>query len=171
MFTIPNLLSFLRMPLALFLFQENPYLRALAIILAMLSDGLDGYLARRFQQISRVGTWLDPITDKMFVLVCLFVFWQEGHLMVGQAAAMMGRDFALMVFGVYLAVRGRLMEYRIQPIWWGKITTALQFVVLLCLTFFGSIPNYCYIPFIIFGVLALRELYLSRIQRLGISKQ
>jgi CDP-diacylglycerol---glycerol-3-phosphate 3-phosphatidyltransferase len=162
MFTLPNILSLLRIPLALLFLQENPSYRALGIILAMLSDGLDGYLARKFKQISTLGTWLDPITDKLFVLIALGVMLQEQRLVPWQAAALMGRDFSVMGFACYLALRGRLTEYRVCAIWWGKVTTALQFIVLLTLVFYDSIPSYCYYPFIGFALLAFRELYLSR---------
>lgn len=137
--------------------------RGAAIILAMISDGLDGYLARKYQQISKVGTWLDPLTDKLFVLIALAVLMQEGRLVLWQAVALMGRDFAIIGFATYLAIRRRLTEYRVRAIWWGKITTALQFVVLLSLVFFGPLPSFCYLPFIVFGFLAFRELYLSRV--------
>ncbi len=162
MFTLPNFISFLRMPLALLFLQESPFYRGLAIILAMLTDGLDGYLARRFQQTSRVGTWLDPFTDKLFVIVALTVMLQEQRLVVWQAAALLSRDFSIMSFAFYLAIRGRLTDYRVRAIWWGKITTALQFVILLWLVFYHAIPDYYYIPFVAFGLLAFRELYLSR---------
>lgn len=162
MFTLPNLLSFLRMPLALLFFQENPYYRCIAIILAMLTDGLDGYLARKFKQTSRIGTWLDPMTDKLFVFIALFVLVQEQRLMLWQAVALMSRDIAIMGFAMYLTMRGRLTEYHVRAIWWGKITTALQFVILLWLVLYHALPNYCYFPFIVFGLLAFRELYLSR---------
>lgn len=162
MFTFPNFLSFLRVPLALLFFQENPFYRGLAIILAMMTDGLDGYLARKFQQISRVGTWLDPITDKLFVLVALGVLWHEQRLQLWQTAAFMSRDFAIMGFALYLTMRGRLTEYQVRAIWWGKITTVFQFLVLLWLVFYQAIPGVYYFPFIAFGFLAFRELYLSR---------
>jgi CDP-diacylglycerol---glycerol-3-phosphate 3-phosphatidyltransferase len=162
MFTLPNFLSLMRMPLALLFFQENPTCRGVAIVLAMLTDGLDGYLARRYQQISRVGTWLDPLTDKLFVLIALGVLLQEERLQFWQAAAFMGRDFAVVLFGIYLAVSQRITNYHVRAIWWGKITTALQFVVLLVLVFYGPIPDYWYMLFIVCGLLAFRELYQTR---------
>lgn len=161
MFTLPNFLSFLRMPLALFFFQENHVYRCMAIILAMLTDGLDGYLARRFQQTSRIGTYLDPITDKLFVFVAVFILLQEQRLVLWQAAALISRDFAIMCFAIYLTVRGHLTEYSVRAIWWGKISTALQFIILIWLVLFHALPDYCYFPFIFFGLLAFRELYLS----------
>ncbi|MBA3237380.1 MAG: CDP-alcohol phosphatidyltransferase family protein [Parachlamydiaceae bacterium] len=161
MLTWPNILSLLRMPLALFFFQENPFYRVLAIVLAMVTDILDGYLARKYRQTSTVGAWLDPITDKLFVLTALLILYHEERLLLWQAAAMLGRDFAVMSFGAYLTVRGYLTEYRVKAIMWGKITTALQFVVLITLVLYGALPFYFYLPFIAFSLLALRELFCS----------
>lgn len=161
MLTWPNLLSLLRMPLALLFFQANPFYRVLAIVLAMATDVLDGYLARKYRQTSTIGAWLDPITDKLFVLTALVVLYQEERLLLWQAVALMGRDFAVVGFGTYLAIRGHLSEYRVKAILWGKITTALQFIVLMTLVFYGALPFYCYLPFIAFSLLAFRELYCS----------
>lgn len=162
MFTLPNFLSLLRMPLALLFFQENVGLRGIAIVLAMITDGLDGYFARKYQQISSVGTFLDPLTDKLFVLIALGTMVHEQRLQFWQAAAFMGRDFAVLFFGVYLTLSKRITNYRVRAIWWGKITTAIQFIVLLVLVFHGPLPAYCYSVFILCGVLAFKELYQTR---------
>ncbi len=162
MFTLPNLLSLMRLPLALLFFQENPIWRGVAIILAMLTDGLDGYLARKYKQISRVGTLLDPLTDKIFVLVALGVLLQENRLQIWQAAAFMSRDVAVILFGIYLAISQRITNYRVRAIWWGKITTAMQFVALLVLVYHGPLHSFWYCIFIVCGVLAYWELYRTR---------
>lgn len=161
MFNLPNFLSFLRMPLALIFLIKSPIIRAVVIILAMLSDGLDGYLARKYKQISTVGTWLDPITDKLFVVIAMTVLINEDRLALWQAAALLSRDFAIMGFALFLALKGSLKNYTVKAIWWGKVTTALQFAVLLWLVLVGSIPAIYFLPFIIFGCLAFRELCIN----------
>ena len=65
--TFSNFLSILRGPLALFFIIDNAFYRCLAIVLAMATDSLDGYLARRFQMTSQIGAFLDPLMDKFFV--------------------------------------------------------------------------------------------------------
>ena len=62
-----NTLSLLRAPLALLFLVEKPYLRLIAILLAMLTDSFDGYLARRSSSVTQLGTILDPAMDKFFV--------------------------------------------------------------------------------------------------------
>ncbi len=65
-----NVLSLSRALFAFAFLQENAMIRVLAIALAMLSDFLDGYLARRQKTASQFGAILDPIMDKIFRLLC-----------------------------------------------------------------------------------------------------
>ena len=77
--TIPNILSLLRLPLALvFILNESAIVRALIIVAAGVSDGIDGWLARKLRQDSGAGQIVDPITDKLFVLVALATLTAHG---------------------------------------------------------------------------------------------
>ena len=158
MFTIPNILSFIRIPLALVFLQENPFYRALAIALALLSDGLDGYLARRTNNVSRFGTLLDPFSDKFFVLFICFFFINEHKLSLLDASLLVCRDFSVLLFGVFLLWKGRLKNYQFRSIWCGKITTVCQLIVLFGLTCNVPIPSYFYTVFLVLGLLAFVEL-------------
>ncbi len=162
MFTIPNFLSLLRIPLALLFIKQNVLVRTISVILAMFSDGLDGYVARRFGSMSRFGTLLDPLMDRFFVFFIMAIFISENQLSLIDASALICRDFSVMLFGLYLVFTGKLSTFRFRAIWCGKITTSLQFLVLLGLTFQMQIPEFVYSIFIILGVLALFELYLSK---------
>jgi CDP-diacylglycerol--glycerol-3-phosphate 3-phosphatidyltransferase len=159
MFTYPNFISLLRIPLAFVFLQENPFYRALAIVTALLTDGLDGYVARRFNQRGRFGTVLDPFADKFFVFFILVILIGEHRISLPEALILISRDFSVILYGFYLALRKRLFAYKFRAIWCGKITTVLQFAVLLCLSFGLTIPPYLYGLFILLGVLALAELY------------
>lgn len=161
MLTVPNFISLLRIPLAFVFLQEHPVYRAAAILAALLTDGLDGFIARRFKQKGRVGTLLDPITDKFFVFFVLFTLLSEKSLSLPEAAILICRDFSVILYGFYLAWRGRLFDYQFRAIWCGKITTVLQFTVLLCLSLRFPIPSYLYCVFVVLGILALGELYQS----------
>lgn len=162
MFTVPNFITLLRFPLALVLLQDNPFYRAIGLLLAMLSDGLDGYIARRYGKISRFGTFIDPLADKFFVLFALGTFLKEGSLLPWEAATMLCRDFSVLVFGAYLGLKGTLSEYQFRAIICGKIMTALQFIVLFGLIFHIQFPAFVFVLFIVIGLAALVELYLSR---------
>lgn len=161
-FTLPNTLSILRIPLALAFLQANPVVRATAIVLAMLSDCLDGYLARRYQNSSRFGTLLDPISDKFFVFFVLGILMSENRLSGVQALTILCRDFSVILFTCYLAIKGKLATYECRAIWCGKVTTALQFIVLVGLTFHVTFPPFVFVSFIVLGLLALAELYFEK---------
>lgn len=157
--TFSNFLSLLRGPLALLFILDHPLYRSLAIVLAMATDGLDGYLARKYRKTSQFGAFLDPLMDKFFVFFAVSTFILEGQMKPWEALALISRDFAVLIFGMYLALRGTWSNFQFRSIWSGKITTTLQFFVLLGLTFHIAIPVYIFWCFIILGILALFELY------------
>jgi CDP-diacylglycerol--glycerol-3-phosphate 3-phosphatidyltransferase len=162
MLTVPNLLSLMRIPLAFLFLQDNALYRAVAIGLALISDGLDGYYARKLKQISAVGAWLDPISDKLFVAVVLAVFFSEGRIEAWQVVTFLCRDLAILLFAIYLLCCGRLASYQVRAIWCGKIATVLQLVTLAVLTVGFTMPSPFYLLFILLGLLALLELYLRK---------
>lgn len=159
MLTLPNVLSLLRIPLAFIFLQGNPNYRTLAIILALITDGLDGFIARRYKLTNTVGTFLDPLTDKFFVFFVTSILVSEQRLTWGEGGILFCRDFSLFFYGIYLTFRNRLLTYQFRAIWCGKITTVLQLVVLLALTFGVKLPSMTYSIFIILGILAFVELY------------
>jgi CDP-diacylglycerol--glycerol-3-phosphate 3-phosphatidyltransferase len=150
----------MRAPLALLFFCDNVFFRALAIILAMITDYLDGYLARRFRMTSQLGAFLDPLMDKIFVITAAVITIQEGGMQIWEALSLISRDFAVLLFGFYLAVQGKWGTFKFRSIWCGKLVTTLQFFVLLGLTFHLSIPFYAYYFFILLGIFSWIELYL-----------
>lgn len=162
MFTLPNFITLLRFPLALAFLQDNVLIRATAVLLAMLSDALDGYIARRYGQISRFGTFIDPLADKLFVLFVLGILLSEKRLLPWEAVTMLCRDFSVLVFGIYLACKGTFSKYQFRAIWTGKVMTALQFSVLFGLIFNINFPPLVYYLFILIGLSAFVELYLER---------
>ncbi len=162
MLSLSNSLSFLRAPLAFLFLIENTTLRIVAIVLAMLTDSIDGYLARRRQSVTRFGAILDPAMDKFFVLFTLCVLFSEGRMELWEGCAMISRDFFLCLFGLYLSISGYWESYKFTAIRWGKVTTALQFLVLIGLTLDITFPTYFYGIFILFGMLAFVELWQIR---------
>lgn len=158
-FTPSNILSFIRGPLALLFLSDNVFYRGLAVLLAMITDGLDGYLARRLKMTSRLGTTLDPLMDKFFVLFILAVFLKEHRIQAWEAMAMLSRDFAILIFGFYLTLSKSWSTFRFKSIWSGKITTVLQFFILWELTFQLNVSHWLYISLILLGISALIELY------------
>lgn len=170
MFNLSNCLSFARIPLAFVFLVGSPITRVVAILLAMLTDGLDGWIARRYRQITRLGTLLDPLSDKFFVIFVLAIFIREERLSWTEAALFICRDFSVVLYGCYLALRGRLFNYQFRAIWCGKITTALQFLALLGLTYHVQFPPYFFSIFAALGIAALVELYFTDKKRRKIKK-
>jgi len=158
MLNLPNSLSLLRAPLALIFIIENSTIRIIVIILAMLTDCIDGYLARRYRDMSRLGAILDPLMDKFFVYVALTVLLVESQLAPWQAAAMLTRDFFLLLFMIYLGISGVWRNMEVRAIRWGKVTTASQFLILSLLVLKIPFPSFFYYSFILFGCLAFVEL-------------
>ena len=158
MITLSNGLSFFRAPLALLFLQENSSIRLLAVILAMITDSIDGYLARKYQSTSRFGAILDPAMDKLFVCFALYILAIEGKIALFPLLAMLSRDFFFLVYGFLLVLLGRWRTFSIRSVRWGKATTALQFIVLICFTQGVPIPPKFFIVFIIMGAMAFREL-------------
>lgn len=124
----------------------------------MISDFLDGYFARKNGTISQLGAYLDPLGDKFFVIVAIFVFVQSGYLHLWQVLALLSRDIAVFTFGLYAVLNRTKERFRIQSFWCGKLSTAIQFFVFLAFIFGYHVPNYIFETLILLGVLSLFEL-------------
>ncbi len=109
--TVPNVLSALRLlgvPLFLWLILV-PQADALAVVLlavAGFTDWLDGYLARRWHQISRVGQLLDPVADRLYILATLIGLLIRGIIPLWFVLLLVSRDLILAVVLVVLKGRG-----------------------------------------------------------------
>lgn len=99
---VPNLLSLFRFCLTGAFFFEDSILRMLAVAFSMLSDVLDGYIARKWHQTSRLGVLLDPLSDKIFVAVALIIFFLEAKISVLQLTFFFMRDISLFLFLAWL---------------------------------------------------------------------
>lgn len=105
MWTLPNILTVMRLgllpPLIFFLYLQNEFGAWAALILyafAAVTDFFDGMAARRLNQVSRFGQFLDPIADKIFVaciLILLVGFGQLGGLWMMAALVIMIREFLI----------------------------------------------------------------------------
>jgi cardiolipin synthase len=103
--TVPNLISFLRLALVpvflwLLLVPRQPWADLLALALLLFSaftDWLDGYLARRWNQISRVGQLLDPVADRLYILATVVAFVLRDVIPWWFAAAVVLRDVVVAV--------------------------------------------------------------------------
>lgn len=157
----PNSLSLLRAPLAFLFLSDNVTIRTISVIIALLSDCIDGYLARKYKYTSQLGAILDPLMDKFFVYFVLTVFLLEGKLLLWEGILMISRDLFLCIFACYLLVTKSWKSFQFRSVRWGKITTGLQFLIIILLTYSIIPPYQFYWIFILFGFLVFLELFNS----------
>ncbi|GAB4261194.1 MULTISPECIES: CDP-alcohol phosphatidyltransferase family protein [Deferrisoma] len=137
---LPNALTASRIvlvPFLLWLLAEERYGASLVLCaVAGVTDALDGFLARRWNQVTRLGAVLDPIADKVLVVGSVVVLAGQGRVPAWLAGLVVGRD-ALILGGavVYRAVTG---ELEIRPTLLSKVNTFLQIVVLVAAILDGA---------------------------------
>lgn len=161
MLNFSNVLSLSRAAFALVFLQTNAIYRLGAILLAMVTDFLDGYIARRQGTTTQFGAILDPIMDKFFVFFAGGIFFTEGKLEGWELMTLLSRDLSLCLFGIYLLIKKAWKGYECKAIFWGKITTVIQFLFLIGLTFNFVFPSYMYLLFVIMAAFAFVELVTS----------
>lgn len=141
----------------------DTFVRIWALVLAMLSDIFDGYLARLSKTTSRFGAMIDPLMDKFFVFFILCIFFFEKKLNGPEALAFVSRDIFLILFGLYLTATRGWKAQKFKAIFWGKVSTALQFGALIALTIGWILPWNAYALFTLLGFFSFLELiYRSR---------
>lgn len=105
--TIPNLLSLFRLlliPVFLVLLVVGHYVWALVVlVISSATDFVDGYVARQFNQVSRIGQLLDPAADRLFIFSTLIGLAWTGFIPWWLAGLIFAREFLLLVIGVVLA--------------------------------------------------------------------
>jgi phosphatidylglycerophosphate synthase len=162
---LPNTLTWLRIfaiPLVILLFYL-PYQWAdpaagLLFALAGITDSLDGYLARRMGQTSRLGAFLDPVADKLIVAVALVLLLSKDMppivvpglegldgglatlrpgtvqvILVLSAIVIIGREIAISALREWMAEIGKRGKVKVSAL--GKVKTILQIVGLSCMLF------------------------------------
>lgn len=105
--TIPNLLSLFRLlliPVFLVLLVTGQYIWALVVlVVSSLTDFVDGFVARQFNQVTRVGQLLDPAADRLFIFSTLIGLAWTGFIPWWLAGVIFAREFLLLIVGVILA--------------------------------------------------------------------
>ncbi|WP_106212306.1 CDP-alcohol phosphatidyltransferase family protein [Glaciihabitans tibetensis] len=109
-FTVPNILSFLRLALVpvflVLLIAGEDVAALLVLVFSSVSDFLDGVIARKFNQITRLGQLLDPAADRLFIFAALIGLSVREILPWWLTAVIIGRDVLLAVLGIVLANHG-----------------------------------------------------------------
>jgi len=112
-------------------FPGNHLIAAAIFSLACITDWLDGYLARKWNQISKFGAFLDPVADKLMVVVALVMIVGNPHLLyiAVPAAIIIGRELVISALREWMAEIGKRASVSVSYI--GKVKTTFQMLAII----------------------------------------
>jgi cardiolipin synthase (CMP-forming) len=129
--TIPNCITifrFLLVPFVLYsIFAGHMAVALAGFVLAGISDGVDGFIARRFNQRSELGAYLDPIADKLLLVSIFGVFGYLGQLPLWLVFLVISRDAMIVGAVVLSTIMGN--PVKMHPLMVSKANTAFQIVL------------------------------------------
>lgn len=130
---LPNIITSLRIALALpivwSLWQGHYPLVLLLLFMAGISDGLDGWLARRYGWQSAFGAYLDPLADKILMVATYFTVALTGLLPWWLVVVVVMRDLVIVTGAI--SYRGVTKHLEMQPLFISKVNTFMQIVLVL----------------------------------------
>lgn len=149
----PNILTLLRLALIPALigvyylpFSWAPAVAVTVFVVAAITDLLDGYLARRLNQISPLGRFLDPVADKLIVAAALVLLaadpevhrhaWDRGVFTI-TVLIIVGREIAVSALREWMAELGKRARVAVSHL--GKVKTVMQMVAISFLLYRGSL--------------------------------
>ena len=147
-FTIPNLLSLLRMGLVplfiITLVNNNPRRALLIFVVAGVTDALDGFIARFWNQRSLLGAYLDPIADKLlltsaYVVLSIPSLNHGTQIPLWVTILVIARDVLLVVVGLVLYLAAGVRKF--PPTVLSKINTLLQVAAVVLVLISGTLPE------------------------------
>ena len=138
-FTLANIISVIRLmaiPVFLVLVVQDRLVTALVLLIAaVLTDFVDGMIARRMNQITKLGQFLDPFADRLFIAAIVIALAIQDVVPWWFVAAVMLRDALLGIGGLVMAPYGAAT----LPVkWWGKVAT-FGMLFVLPLFFLGAV--------------------------------
>jgi CDP-diacylglycerol--glycerol-3-phosphate 3-phosphatidyltransferase len=145
-FSIPNIMTWTRIaaiPFIVFIFdvpldfETKNLIATVLFVLFAITDWLDGYLARRLNQTSAFGAFLDPVADKFLVCASLLVLVDLGRVDVIVALLIIGREIAISSLREWMALIGAAKSVAVNLL--GKLKTTLQMVAIPFLLFDGTL--------------------------------
>jgi cardiolipin synthase (CMP-forming) len=136
--SIPNILCYIRLMLipvfVLFYIranEPNEYLRAAwVVMIASLTDFFDGFIARKFQMVTELGKFIDPLADKLMQAALLFVLIIKIKWMFLLVSLFVIKEITMAVVGFVLFRKGKKLD---GAMWFGKVSTTVLYVVMLVL--------------------------------------
>src|ERR1700739_2059212 len=138
--TVPNQITFLRLgflPLFLILMSYERYRWALLVlVVAGLSDGIDGLLARSLNQRSSLGAYLDPIADKLLLSSSFLILAFKKQLDLWLTILVLSRDVLILIVAVVIILSAGYRPF--PPTIYGKLTTASEICLVFLLVLSGA---------------------------------
>lgn len=125
---------------------DIPYgasIAAVIFIIAAITDALDGYIARKKNQITTLGKFMDPLADKLLVSAALISLVQMGKISAIAVVIIIAREFTISVFRAVATAEGVV----ISASWWGKAKTVTQITAIIALLLNNFPFNYINFPF------------------------
>ena len=134
--TLPNILTCVRVLLIpgfmVLAYQNNMPCDIAALIVyvvACLTDYVDGYLARKNNQVTNFGKFMDPVADKLLVMAALLIFIEDGTIPAWAVAIILGREFIVSALRMVAASEGLVIAANM----WGKAKTMITMITLIFL--------------------------------------
>lgn len=125
---LPNLLTLLRLALVPFVTQaiwHGDFRRgALLVFVAGVTDALDGWLARHFHWTSRFGAYLDPVADKLLLVLSFVALGFQGSVPGWLVWLILGRDALILTMVAIALLMTKVRSF--PPTLWGKLSTIVQ---------------------------------------------
>lgn len=141
---IPLFVGVLYLPDTVLDIVHKNWVVTLIFILAAVTDGLDGFLARRLKQTSAFGAFLDPVADKLMVTAALLMLVRMGRLDAAIALIIVGREITILALREWMAQLGASKHLAVNSL--GKIKTVCQMAAIPLLLFNGSLTLNAQVP-------------------------
>lgn len=103
------------------------FVAAAVFVFGAATDGLDGYLARRYSSATRLGQWLDPLADKILVTAPVVALTFIDEFPLWATVVIVAREFTVSLLRAWLGTRGIAMPAS----WWGKWKTGAQMLLVV----------------------------------------
>ena len=136
-FAIPLIVGVCYLPDSMASNHERNLVATVMFVLFALTDWLDGYLARKLNQTSSFGAFLDPVADKFLVCACVLVLVHLQRADVFVALIIIGREIAISALREWMAQIGASKSVAVHMI--GKLKTVVQMVAIPFLLFDGML--------------------------------
>ena len=134
-FAIPLIVGVFYLPDTLLNQAEKNFIATVMFVVFAATDWLDGYLARKLNQTSSFGAFLDPVADKFLVCACVLVLVHLQRTDVFVALIIIGREIAISALREWMAQIGASKSVAVHMI--GKLKTVVQMVAIPFLLFDG----------------------------------